>query len=162
MKQILLTNSKKVAIVDDWNFDEINKYNWYLDRTKTGSKIRATTVINGRTNLNLSNFIWKFTTLTIDHKDRDVFNNLESNLRPANNSQNGANKVKWVKNASSQYKGVSFFKRDSNWRAIIKKDYKYIHIGYFRTEIGAAKAYDKKAKELFGEFAVLNFPEETL
>ncbi len=34
------------------------------------------------------------------------------------------------------------------------------HIGYFDNEEEAAKARDKKSLELFGEFAILNFPIE--
>ena len=39
-------------------------------------------------------------------------------------------------------------------RIKINKEIKYI--GSFQTEIEAAEAYNKKAKELFGSFALLN------
>jgi len=32
-----------------------------------------------------------------------------------------------------------------------------LHIGYFKEELDAALAYDEKAKELYKEFACLNF-----
>ena len=46
------------------------------------------------------------------------------------------------------------------WVAKIVNNKQQIHIGTFNTDIEAAKAYDKKAIELHGEFAKLNFPLE--
>lgn len=66
------------------------------------------------------------------------------------------NRGKKHNGSTSNYLGVSWFKRDSCWRGWIKHNGKQIHLGYFDTEVEAAKAYNEKAIELFGEFANLN------
>ena len=60
----------------------------------------------------------------------------------------------------SGFRGVHFHKHNKRWRAQIGYNYKLITIGYYDTPEEAARAYDAKAKELRGEFARLNFPEE--
>ena len=55
----------------------------------------------------------------------------------------------------SGFKGVTPIKK--KWRATIVVDNKSIYIGSYSTKEEAAKAYDKAAKECFGEFARTNF-----
>ena len=43
------------------------------------------------------------------------------------------------------------------WAASIQFEKKKHHLGYFTDQIAAAKAYDKKASQLHGEYACLNF-----
>jgi hypothetical protein len=60
----------------------------------------------------------------------------------------------------SKYKGIYYDKtgqRRKRWRAVVQNGDKIEKLGRFLTEIDAAKAYDKRAKEIFGDKAVLNF-----
>jgi hypothetical protein len=60
----------------------------------------------------------------------------------------------------TEYKGVYPSGRKKNpFRAVIAHDYRTYHLGSFKTEEQAAQAYDRKAKELQGPLARLNFPE---
>lgn len=95
----------------------------------------------------------------VDHVDGNKLNNNLDNLRFCSYSQNGANRKK-QSNTSSIYKGVDFQKRANKWRASIKIDGKSKTLGHFEDEKEAAKAYNEKAKELFGDFAKLNIIED--
>jgi hypothetical protein len=94
----------------------------------------------------------------VDHADGDKLNNTRANLRVCTRSQNHANRRKF-KNCSSQYKGVSLNKAFGNWRASIKENGKLRYLGTFALEVDAARAYDREAVRIHGEFARLNFPD---
>lgn len=84
--------------------------------------------------------------------------NRRCNLRLATHQENCFN-IRKRDGTSSKYKGVYFDTQNARtWRARIARDGKRRHLGSFRSEVEAAKAYDAAAKELFGEFAWLNFP----
>ncbi|MCK5172440.1 MAG: endonuclease, partial [Planctomycetes bacterium] len=86
-------------------------------------------------------------------------NNRKRNLRVCTAAENNHN-TRGHRGKSSRWKGVNFFTPKKRFRAQIRyKDREYF-LGYFRDEAQAGRAYDKKAKELFGDFAYLNFPEE--
>lgn len=87
----------------------------------------------------------------IDHIDQNKANNCIENLRVATKSLNEAN-TGIRKNNTSGYKGVAYHKAAKKWRAYLQCK----HIGLFNTAEEAAIAYDKKAFEIYQEFAHLN------
>ena len=98
--------------------------------------------------------------LDVDHINNDKKNNELSNLRLATRSQNLGARSK-LRNNTSGFKGVRYAyktkKNKKKWRAEISCNNVYYNLGHFSTKEEAARAYDKKAKELFGEFANINF-----
>jgi hypothetical protein len=88
----------------------------------------------------------------LDHKcNNRACENVE-HLRLATHQQNTQNRSK-SKNTSSKYKGVTWRKDLSKWGVMICGK----HLGRFDNEDDAGRAYDQAAKELFGDYAKLNF-----
>jgi len=97
--------------------------------------------------------------LETDHINGKRIDNRRENLRVCTASENQMNKKK-PKNNTSGFKGVSWEKRRNKFVANIYDRERHIFIGRHATAEEAGRAYDKKAIELFGRFAKLNFPKE--
>ena len=113
----------------------------------------------GRTNYLSHRLIWMyhndFMPKQIDHIDGNPLNNRIENLRVATQSENQQN-TKIRSNNTTGYKGVYFHKLTGKYAAQARLNGKCIHIGLFTCPKEAAIAYNKAAKELFGEFARCN------
>lgn len=100
--------------------------------------------------------------ILVDHKDRDVSNNVRTNLRVATHIENTQNsKGSKRKESKSIYKGVSWSwstKTGNSWRVCIRYNGRNINGGSFENEIIAACRYDQLARLYHKEFAYLNFP----
>jgi len=98
----------------------------------------------------------------IDHisdelTEEGIKSNCILNLQPIEKGDNVQKSTK--RRGSSKYRGVIWFKRDSNWQAAARFNDKNVHLGYYDNEQDAAIAYDRFVIEHYGKHAYLNFPE---
>ena len=153
-RRIPLTRGK-FALVDADDYYRLSKFQWYAKYS--GSTFYAVRNHSGKSVKMHREIMGGPGHLLVDHIDRNGLNNRRSNLRFCTSSQNLCNTVS-IRGSSSRYKGVCWHKREKQWVASIQFKKKSYYLGDFDNEIDAAKAYDKKAKVLHGEFACLNLP----
>lgn len=95
----------------------------------------------------------------IDHINGRPDDNRILNLRLATVSQNQMNRRPKV-NGTSPYKGVTRITGTNRWMAHIRFQGKSFNLGHYDLQEDAARAYDKRAAQMFGSFARPNFPQE--
>lgn len=150
MRLIKLTQNMS-AMVDDADYDWLSQWKWHLhagyaSRKSNGKPIFMHRLINKTAE-----------GLDTDHINHDRLDNRRCNLRSCTTSENGANRAK-QKNNTSGFIGVSWYKSKSKWRAQVGTNGTMKTVGAYHSAQEAAIARDKYAKQIFGEFAVLNFP----
>ena len=146
MKFIKLSQNKE-AIVSDQDFEWLSQFNWFFDgnyaqRGENYKKVRMHNQIMG-------NSKGKF----VDHINSNKLDNRRENLRIVTIQQNAWNMGKH-KDSPIPFKGV--YKNGKNWIVRIWKG-KWYNFGTYSDMKKAARIYDARAKELFGEYAKLNF-----
>ena len=183
------TLSDKVALIDDEDYEKVmsalgpRSKKWYA-QCPPGATHYAFT---GSRRVTMHRVVMDAPKgMDVDHINGDTLDNRKQNLRLCTQSQNSMNK-KLRSDSRSGFKGV--YEKPTPWKYkyvskktgevsireyMPKKPFqayiadpntpakrkRHIRLGYYATKEEAARAYDKKAKELHGEFARLNFPDE--
>ena len=188
-KELIIESSRGTfaVLVDEDDWEKVNEHTWFLkwDNKKKTDRYYAKTHIphpdgswiprsdrpgqrrRRRKALSMHRLIMNPPkNMQIDHINGNGLDNRKCNLRVCTNAQNNANKPP-QKNSKSGLKGVAKSSKN-RWVAYIgtnilregtDKPTMRI-IGYFSTKEEAGRAYDAAAKERYGEYAWLNFPEE--
>lgn len=154
------------ALVDPDDVDAVSGYRWYAvdtDPKKTGRYKRYVMTIRDRKTYYMHRLVAGVSDqgreVEVDHMNHDSLDNRRSNLRVVNRSENQRNRRK-TKELTSRFKGVCWHIRGRKWMARITFEKDSKHLGMFDDEVEAARAYDAAARELFGEHACLNLPDE--
>jgi len=151
MKTIFLTKNR-MAVVDDCDYELVNSHNWCWMKSRDAIGYAARRNL-GKTQL-MHRFILGEDCGIVDHINHNTLDNRRSNLRSVSGSQNSMNTSI---RANKKFKGVSYVSRgNKRWRAYISFKGKQVCLGMHNTELEAAIAYDKKAIELYGEYARTN------
>lgn len=113
--------------------------------------------------------------MVIDHINGNPADNCRCNLRICSKSINQQNQqCRRPPTPSNPYQGVAKAQiktlcyirapqpqyRQKPYTAQIRKDGRVYHLGSYDTAESAARAYDAKARELYGPHAYVNFPDE--
>lgn len=154
MKRISLTQGQ-FATVDNADFEWLNQWKWHALLRRNG-KFHARRTVGAHPNqkqIYIHRIIFGATSgEQIDHKNGNSLDNRRRNLRRCSTSQNSCNRGAPRTNTSG-FKGVSWHKQLSMWRARIGVCSRDIYLGLFSSAVAASRAYKAAARKYHGEFA---------
>ena len=95
--------------------------------------------------------------MVVDHINGNGLDNRRCNLRICTQAENSRNSRK---HADGRSRFIGVHPHRDKWDAVVTRQGKTHYAGSFDDEVEAAKARDRLALELHGQFARLNFPPQ--
>ena len=146
-----------IGILNTSDIDEVKDIKWYphLDRKSKRYYIRSSKeAYVGR--IFMHRLLLKANKNDlVDHRDFNGLNNCRDNIRLCKHDENMKHRKP---QKGRRYKGVYPCKSSqiNPYKALIQINGRVVHLGVFPTEIEGAKAYNRTASLIHGEFALLN------
>jgi hypothetical protein len=152
------------ATVDAADYEWLSQYRWHARFDKGGHLVYAARATHfwkdgkhyRRSILMHREIMQPPEGMVVDHINSNGINNRRCNMRICTQAQNVQNRRP---PASEKSRFIGVWREGKKWRAAIRCKGEHFGLGLFEDDVAAARARDRKAVELFGEFARLNFPE---
>lgn len=157
----LQTKTGEKVKVDAEDYQELTEKSWrviYTGKTQKPSVVTSIRTGDSVRTMTLGQFLMKPKKgkLVYPRRWQQGLDYRKSNLIVCSMKERQRMLPKRADKATSKYKGVSFVKSKKIWRARIEKNGKSHYLGDFAKEEQAALAYNKAAKEMFGDIAYQN------
>lgn len=167
----IILSQGKVALIDAEDYERVSQFKWSAMRVERRGRVLGyyayRTVWQGtqgkgatQKRIMLHRFILSAPDgIEVDHKNRMPLDCRKSNLRFATRAQQMANTAPGLKSKTG-FRCVHPTPNAGTFYFAIKCGQKVVRESGFLSAESAARAHDVRVKELRGEFAVLNFPDE--
>jgi hypothetical protein len=142
-------SADQVLLVDAEDYERVKDLAWAVRHTGGFRKphVKAGNVILARLVLGLTDPAMK-----VFHRNGNFLDCRKANLQMETQGiVNHRTDKEWPK--TSRYRGVHWEADRRKWRAVIYHMGRRVRLGRYDTEIEAARAYDEKARELYGALA---------
>ena len=148
--KLLLPDSVYSTLLDDEDYERLKHVRWY--RSVLGYAMGR---MDGKVTYLHRAVLQAPSDALVDHINHDKLDNRKCNIRLCTDHESHGN-MKPQRRSKSGYKGVFPVSKSTSWRAQLNAYGETKYLGCFETKEEEAKAYNKAAKEHFGEFAWLN------